>query len=504
MRRIITLLGILTITSLACTLGSQSDTTPTQSQNDPTLVALHATATAIIANAKTPTTATPTLTPTVAVSQNNNNNTAGGGIQPNCSVRTDWPEYTVASGDTLSSIAERSGSTIDALAAANCMANPNSLTVGQKLRVPKLPTAPTTNSYNPPIIISANGDLWSWEESGASLKQLTMWGYNQQPVLAPGGKLVAYNSIASVAVDYLKTGGGGAGMLPSNIWILETATNNAYRIADQPANATYGTGNDNAIIRSTPSWSPDGTSIAWTELVFPGAVRRLAVYDFATKTSRIIVPTLPEPYQDGGYITVPVSWGPDGIALINGTFTPQTFEQTLYVYCPNGELLYKALIGPVNTQYIQHLLWVQEGTKPYAAYLVGDKWNMLDAVSGVTTPRAMNGVPELYQRGSMQGSFSVYVMTRFVNNSPTYEWFVADKGQTFRLDAFSAQPEYLNNPEAGRISIAPSADRVAFITDAVYIWRNGQITKVPGSERNAIDPSTKLVWGTNLWRVRGQ
>jgi LysM repeat protein len=69
----------------------------------------------------------------------------------NCVVRTDWQIYYVQSGDTLGSLAQRTGSTISALATANCLANPNALTVGQALRVPRTPSA-----VLPPIAFDPN------------------------------------------------------------------------------------------------------------------------------------------------------------------------------------------------------------------------------------------------------------------------------------------------------------------------------------------------------------
>ena len=56
-----------------------------------------------------------------------------------CTPRNDWPVYTVEAGDTLYSIADRSDTTDDVLQAANCLADPNKINVGQSLRVPKQP-----------------------------------------------------------------------------------------------------------------------------------------------------------------------------------------------------------------------------------------------------------------------------------------------------------------------------------------------------------------------------
>ncbi|MBN2472843.1 MAG: LysM peptidoglycan-binding domain-containing protein [Anaerolineae bacterium] len=62
---------------------------------------------------------------------------------PACTLRTDWPVYTVAVGDTLGRLATATNSTIGALAAANCLANANIIHVGQALRVPRVPATST-------------------------------------------------------------------------------------------------------------------------------------------------------------------------------------------------------------------------------------------------------------------------------------------------------------------------------------------------------------------------
>ena len=51
-------------------------------------------------------------------------------------VRVIQPNYSVAPGDTLASIARRHGTTVDALASINNLENRNSLSVGQRLIIP--------------------------------------------------------------------------------------------------------------------------------------------------------------------------------------------------------------------------------------------------------------------------------------------------------------------------------------------------------------------------------
>jgi hypothetical protein len=62
-----------------------------------------------------------------------------------CVPYTAWPVYTVVAGDTLGQIAQRTGTTIQQLTTANCLASAELIYVGQKLYVPRLPasTPPT-------------------------------------------------------------------------------------------------------------------------------------------------------------------------------------------------------------------------------------------------------------------------------------------------------------------------------------------------------------------------
>ncbi|MBN8621431.1 MAG: LysM peptidoglycan-binding domain-containing protein [Anaerolineae bacterium] len=78
-----------------------------------------------------------TLPPTVAVA---------------CNPRTDWPQYRVVAGDTVSNLAERTGTTLSVLVEANCLRNASLITVGQTLRLPRLPSAPAAPTATPVII----------------------------------------------------------------------------------------------------------------------------------------------------------------------------------------------------------------------------------------------------------------------------------------------------------------------------------------------------------------
>jgi murein DD-endopeptidase MepM/ murein hydrolase activator NlpD len=81
--------------------------------------------------------------------------------------RTDWLVYRVVQGDTLGTIAQRTNSTAQALVNANCLSNPNQISVGQSIYVPQLPSSPpagrtgtlglTISSY-----LSSDGSAYSF------------------------------------------------------------------------------------------------------------------------------------------------------------------------------------------------------------------------------------------------------------------------------------------------------------------------------------------------------
>jgi LysM repeat protein len=119
LNRALMALLVLALAAIACNLGASAPT--------PTPIPLPS-ATPFVFYTPTPwATITPITFPTQAP------------VVVPCNPRNDWLLYTVQPGDALSSIAARSGTTIDALVEANCLANANLIIVGQKLRVPNVP-----------------------------------------------------------------------------------------------------------------------------------------------------------------------------------------------------------------------------------------------------------------------------------------------------------------------------------------------------------------------------
>ncbi|MBO9309509.1 MAG: LysM peptidoglycan-binding domain-containing protein, partial [Chloroflexi bacterium] len=115
--------------------------------------------------------------------------------QPICTPNTAWQIYFVQQGDTLASIAARSGTTVAVLVQANCLANPDVIFVGQALRVPRqpviiTPTAPRTPTPSRPSI------------SGVSIEPSIQRGAGQFQVATGTVTLRAVGVSGAVRVAY--------------------------------------------------------------------------------------------------------------------------------------------------------------------------------------------------------------------------------------------------------------------------------------------------------------
>lgn len=72
------------------------------------------------------------------------------GPDSSCQQPAGWTTYTVQPGNTLSSIARLSRSTVDELATVNCLADPTRIEIGQVLYVPQEVTVPTATATPEP------------------------------------------------------------------------------------------------------------------------------------------------------------------------------------------------------------------------------------------------------------------------------------------------------------------------------------------------------------------
>src|SRR5690606_33125133 len=157
------------------------------------------------------------------------------------------------------------------------------------------------------------------------------------PILSPDGSRIAYLSVASEAIQHAISTPSDSYMLylgtpTNNIWVMETATQDFERIADQ--------GDNYPIKRGQPAWSPTGDEIAWIEY---GVINNnfdvrayLVVYNFNTATERLLG-NVNLGFQDVGISLPTLQWGPSGISYMVYTIVETGYgQQQLYLYDPNN------------------------------------------------------------------------------------------------------------------------------------------------------------------------
>jgi LysM repeat protein len=100
-------------------------------------------------------------------------------LPPPCVVRTDLPIYEVRSGDTVSSIARLTGSTLEEITLWSCLANPNVIDVGQQLRVRVLPVPEPAAAFVVPGMVLQSGNSFSAQSSVCNSTTVTVQFVNQ-------------------------------------------------------------------------------------------------------------------------------------------------------------------------------------------------------------------------------------------------------------------------------------------------------------------------------------
>ena len=121
---------------------------------------------------------------------------------PNDSYNTETVYYTVKSGDTLSSIASRYGTTVEEIAQLNGIQNVNLIYPGQVLRITTNSNVPgsETNSTNKTYYTIKRGDtLWGISRRyGVTVQNIVSWNNIQNPnLIYPGQRLILYGNYSS-------------------------------------------------------------------------------------------------------------------------------------------------------------------------------------------------------------------------------------------------------------------------------------------------------------------
>jgi hypothetical protein len=355
-------------------------------------------------------------------------------------------------------------------------------------------------STETPLVIWKDGDIWTWTEIDG-LTQLTEWGYNEMPILSPDGTRIAYHSTAQQVIGSANAE-MFAGQQPSNIWIWDLTSGEATRIAEQPDNVTA-SDLSFGVIRSRPTWSPDGSQIAWTQYNrngdFFNATFQLVVYDFATETSQVIVENLPLGYQDAGIYLPSVEWGESGllfaIATVLDEGLPRQVGSEIRVFTAQGDL---QLMVEWGYAYPYELFWITSGGQEWIAVGYGTGWDLLDPFTGAIQP--MDGLPQLVNRLSPDSVAPLLLDIHYGNGSTTYKWnMISAVGES----TISPVTETI---QLNLVTVGPDGSSVAYLTDdAINTQFLDDVQMLVTDESLTPDYMSGILWSPTTWQVyRGE
>jgi hypothetical protein len=361
------------------------------------------------------------------------------------------------------------------------------------------------------------GDLWDWT-GGATLRQKTQWGYNEDLRISPLNNEVAYESWARSWVEYIEANGmTNGGRFPGNIWVITTAsTDLGTRIGEQPADAAplpYGR-MDKTITRGKPIWSPDGTKIAWVERFENGydapPPDYLVVYDKTTQTSRTLVEELPmENGIDGGIDGV---WIGDSIVIVNRPIDGDPdfrFEHAFLVYdAETGEQRFRVLDSdfmerndarPALTVPVEYMGQSWLGVLNTYSDESFAEWHLIDLHTG-NVIKPDSDTPTAVAAGHSETSIRVGV--HFASQGWDV-FYTATEPDGKPLSLGLTEDQFIRS-----FALSPDGEAIAYqiydraeddYPSTVFVWRDGVVTEVP--ETASPEHVTDFVWGAMTWEI---
>jgi hypothetical protein len=356
-----------------------------------------------------------------------------------------------------------------------------------------LAVIPASAQTSAPIILWVMGDLYAADADRHNLlpERLTQDGAISAPTLAvnatfPGG-VIAYKTLAAIgrdALDRVPADGFIAEFdLPADIVLFDLATRSAIAVVGQPEGASLfvdGTP-DNAIVRSSPSWSPDGSRLVWTELAFGTEAASLVVFDF-TSGARTSAALPGVPIFGGRAPDVRAGALYDALRS-----TAATGEQRVWFVNRAGVIEGTASVTLAADQELVEYVWTSESHLD--ALLNTGAWLRIAAPDGAVVPAA---VVEMVAEAAPDG-----LALRFGADAEMgIFWETRDPQRPDAASgAFAGEPN--------KAALSPDGRRIAFIGYPSFggaaVWRDGEVTPIAGTGIEGLLVGAVL-WSDLAWR----
>lgn len=346
-------------------------------------------------------------------------------------------------------------------------------------------TSAQTNP-EPPLVALVNGEMLIFD--GEALVPYPECQPEGQRTFGALSRSADGEWIAFMGVPQFVLEAGNLGVAqPLDVWACNTTRSELIHVASQPEDAVYSMEQiANVIQRGAPVWSPEGASLAFTELPVPSPVPYLAVYDLNAGTGDSY--PLLEGFSEGDLFgPPPLMWAEDGLVVSEYRVDPETFifEERGLVYDSDGFLQTVTILegGGETDDFVLRRLLVEADGQQYVALRYNNAgWIMIDLMTGERIPMA--GDPELVAVSAPDGiSLSMSLL---------------DDGSAALSASDPAAPD-LTFYSLERVAIGPEGQRLAYADTDLNLWPGGEI--IPGSEGFADDFSASMVWAVTEWRA---
>ncbi len=357
---------------------------------------------------------------------------------------------------------------------------------------------------NQPIYAYRNGDIWKVDPSSRSATQLTNWGYNGGPILAPDGSKIAYLSTSADFVAQFEAGNPPqtGGTAPGNIWLMDVASGSFRLIADQTGASAAG------IRRSLPSWSPDSQQIAWLQLD-PGLqspeAAELKLHTIATAFTSTLKAAVDLGFQ-GDNIQLPsLRWGAGGIARLHFDYPAAGASPYLAIqfYDPSSGSMtqYDLGLSESRDNTVRDFLWVTHLGRSLMALQIKDYWDLIDPRDGARS--RLSDPPRLQNRPRAGGLQLIPLSVSDGSGGWIIHWQATDGSAAYDTGYRSHRVNRNNRP-----ALDSAGARVAWQTaDRLNSWQKnaGSQTLLAAASRWAfpIPQPFGLVWAPSEWVTTG-
>ena len=365
----------------------------------------------------------------------------------------------------------------------------------------------SARSLNQQVYAYMRGDIWRFDlDSGASI-QLTHTGYNGGPVLSPDGARIAFLSASEAFVTQWEAGSARqtGGTPPTNVWIMDSASETLTLVADQAGASAAG------YLRSVPVWSPDGGRLAWIEFD-PGAqelqAAALQIYDVEAGDRNTLPRSLDLGIQETNIRMPSLRWGDGGIARLLYTSTAGGNEPALLVELINtdaGTLTHYDLdLTPSRDNTVRDFVWVDHLGADHLALHIQDYWEVMNPADGTRT--RLLDPPRMKNRGISGAIQLIPASVADASGDWKILWYATSGANLFNTgyDSPRINRNYLP-------AVSPDGTRIAWHNgDHVSSWKlsleegtHAQLSDASHRRTFPIPEPVSVVWAPTEWFTTG-